>query len=365
MEYFRNKKIVITGHSGFKGSWLTLWLSYLGAEVHGISNSVVSNPNLYEVALIKNYCHSHNIDVTDFLKFESIINKIEPDFIFHFAAQSLVHESYKKPLDTFKTNSLGSINLLEILRNYKKSVSVILITSDKVYENNEWLWGYRENDSLGGKDPYSASKSIVEIAFNSYFESFFKHQDNPINIATARAGNVIGGGDWAVNRIVPDVVRAASQRESVKLRNPYSTRPWQHVLEPLSGYIALAKKINHNKELNGESFNFGPPLENNFSVNDLVKTMSKTWPEIKYSHLNDNINLYEAGLLKLNCEKAKDCLNWNSVLTFDETVEFTTSWYKNFYTTKNSKMNSFSIEQIEKYTSIAKDRGLEWANEKK
>ena len=254
-KFFKGKKVLITGHTGFKGSWLTAWLKLLGAEVFGIALDPITELSNYSVSNITKNIIDKRIDVTDRNKLIREITDISPDIIFHLAAQPLVRDSYKFPHKTWNTNLMGTINVLESLSLIKSKCIAIFITSDKCYQNKEWLWGYRENDELGGEDPYSASKAAAENAIKSYTKSFYQNSSN-ISIASARAGNVIGGGDWSKDRIVVDCVKAWSMNKSVELRNPYSTRPWQHVLEPLSGYLQLAYKMHNNKELHGESFNF-------------------------------------------------------------------------------------------------------------
>ena len=357
---FKNKKVLITGHTGFKGSWLSTWLSQLGANVIGISNSVPSNPSHYQY-IKKSLTHDHREDIRNFKGLSIILKNHNPDFVFHLAAQPLVRESYKDPLSTWNTNLIGTLNLLEALREMQSPCYAVFITSDKCYDNLEWTWGYRENDRLGGPDPYSASKGCAELAINSYKKSFFNSSKSIVRIASARAGNVIGGGDWAKDRIVPDCMRAWSISKSVKLRNPNSTRPWQHVLEPLSGYLALALALYSNNSIHGESFNFGPQSAQTHSVLDVVKEMAKYWDKVKW--IEDSIdknNLYESCLLKLNCDKALHSLNWYSCLSFHETVKLTVDWYKSF---KDNPMEieKLSNKQIKEYINLASERGVGWA----
>jgi CDP-glucose 4,6-dehydratase len=359
---FNNKTVIITGHTGFKGSWLLSWLSSLGAKVIGISNGPTTLPNHFDAANLNKNCYSYLVDIKESKSVNDIINNHQPDFVFHLAAQSLVRKSYINPLETWGTNLLGTINVLDALRSLNKKCAAIIVTSDKCYDNVEWTWGYRENDKLGGPDPYSASKGAAEIAFNSYIKSFFRY-DNHIKIASARAGNVIGGGDWSDDRIVPDCIRAWSNDTVVDLRNPNATRPWQHVLEPLSGYITLATNLYYENKYHGESFNFGPTSQQNKSVLDLVSSMSKYWDKVRFKDNSDHYSgPYESGLLKLNCDKALHLLNWHSILTFDETVKFTIEWYKNYFD-KNIDINKFTLLQIEKYNTIAIKNNLKWSNQ--
>jgi CDP-glucose 4,6-dehydratase len=360
---FANKKVIVTGHTGFKGSWLSLWLASLNAEVIGISLDIPTVPSHFKtLSLDTLLADDFRIDIRDLKAVSSILNSVKPDFVFHLAAQSLVKYSYNDPICTWQTNLLGTLNILESLRQIDKTCSAVLITSDKCYENLEWVWGYKETDKLGGSDPYSASKAACEIAINSHIKSFFPKGNTKVRIATARAGNVIGGGDWAQDRLVPDCVKAWSLGKEVKLRNPDSTRPWQHVLEPLSGYLNLAYKLSENLNFHGESFNFGPLTQDERSVIDLTKEMALHWDQIKWSiEKNIQSNHSESTLLKLNCDKALHHLNWHASLGFKDTVKLTADWYRKFYA-KNSDMKLFSQSQIDFYTSEAKKLGLKWAS---
>tara|TARA_Y100000589_G_scaffold109184_1_gene103768 strand:- start:1111 stop:2217 length:1107 start_codon:yes stop_codon:yes gene_type:complete len=360
---FSGARVIITGHTGFKGCWLTIWLESLGAEVFGISdNYSITTPSHFMISGIKNKINNFNADIRDFENIKKIIIKIKPDFIFHLAAQSLVKDSYKIPLDTWHTNTIGTLNILESLRFIKHKCIAILITSDKCYENFEWEFGYRENDKLGGIDPYSSSKAAAEIGISSYVRSYFLNQEN-IRIGIARAGNVIGGGDWAKDRIVPDCIRSCAKEEVVILRNPNSTRPWQHVLEPISGYLSMAIKLSESSKLNGESFNFGPPSNQILSVNDLIEEMAKYWEKVKWKIKDNNKNnFHEASLLKLNTDKAIKYLKWYSTWDFETTVKMTTNWYKQYYEkNKDFKKSNITKLQIEKYCEDAKNHDLFWA----
>jgi CDP-glucose 4,6-dehydratase len=358
--YF-GKTVLITGHSGFKGSWLTLWLSNLGAKVVGVSIDIPSQPSNYNASFIKNEVEDYFFDIRDLNSLKKLINKIKPNFIFHLAAQALVKSAYENPIDTFSTNALGSINVLEAIRTLNQKVVVIMITSDKVYDNKEWEWGYRETDQIGGKDPYSASKGMAEIAIRSYIESFY-NQNDKIRIGIVRAGNVIGGGDWAKNRIVPDCISAWSLGKVVDIRSPHSTRPWQHVLEPLSGYLTLAANLSCNYINHGKAYNFGPVMFQNYPVKDLINEMSKYWNKVKWRDVSlDEMHIHEAGLLKLNCDKAMFDLDWQPTLNFEETIKMTVEWYKFFYNDDEVSMYGFSISQINDYVNLAKLKNLEWA----
>ena len=303
----------------------------------------------------------HRIDICDQEKVTEVISNHSPDFIFNLAAQSLVRKSYSSPVDTFMINSIGTANILNAVKENNKKTNCVMVTSDKVYRNNELSRGYNEEDIIGGKDPYSASKGMAELVIYSYIQSFFQNNENKIRVASARAGNVIGGGDWASDRIVPDCIIAWSEKKNAKLRNPKSTRPWQHVLEPLSGYLLLGAMLDDSKKFSGEKYNFGPPDENDFSVSYLINKMSDCWPGSSWEidKANDS-KIKEAGLLKLDCRKAKKDLNWVPVLSFDETVQMTIDWYKEFYINKNELMLDFALSQILEYTELASKRKTIW-----
>ncbi len=352
---FRNKKILITGHTGFKGSWLTLCLKYLGANILGISKNIPTVPSNFVVSNINKNVKSMSFDIKDFNKVKKTVKKFEPDFIFHLAAQSLVGTSYEKPLETWSSNLIGTINILESIRDTKKKITIIMITSDKAYKNIEKKSGYKETDILGGEDPYSASKSSAEFAIGSYFKSFLKNKKN-IKLGVARAGNVIGGGDWSKDRLIPDCVRSWSRKKKVLIRNPSSTRPWQHVLEAVWGYVFFASKLKYNKNLNGHAFNFGPKSKKNYSVSELLKMMRKYWSDAHYSYPKKKKKKFsESKLLKLNCTKARKLLKWQSVLNFNETANLTIEWYYNFYF-KNKNMEKISQEHIKQYEKFFNKR---------
>ncbi len=345
---FYKKKVLITGHTGFKGSWLSILLSHFGANILGISNNIITRPSHYQFIKRKISLNSKSVDISKYNLFKKTVNNFRPDFIFHLAAQSLVKKSYNNPLVTWKTNTMGTINLLEILKNYKRKVTVVIITSDKVYRNLEKKSGYKENDLLGGDDPYSGSKAGAELAIRSYWKSFLSKNKN-LSLAIARAGNVIGGGDWSDDRLIPDCVKAWAKNKKVILRNPNSTRPWQHVLEAVMGYIILAINLNINqKKNNGLAFNFGPSTKKNYKVINCVKTFEKYWPKIKW-HISRNKNFKESSLLKLNSSKALKFLKWKGVLNFEQTIKLTAIWYRDFYK-KRGKIDSFN--QVKKYIEI-------------
>ena len=361
---FEGTKVIITGHTGFKGSWLSIWLDSLGAKVTGISLDPSSVPSHFTATNLASKMQDLRVDIRNRNSLKRIFQETEPDYVFHLAAQPLVRRSYADPAETFETNVLGTMNILEGLRGLKNSCVAIFITSDKCYKNVEWIWGYRETDELGGPDPYSASKAGAEITISSYVKSFFP-AGSPVKIGIGRAGNVIGGGDWAVDRIVPDCVRAWAEDRPVQLRSPHATRPWQHVLEPLSGYLSLAIKLSKDSALHGEPFNFGPAADQNQSVLDLVKEMSLHWNKVRWEDLSKGAKgPYESGLLKLNCDKALHFLKWKPVMNFAETVSFTAEWYKKFYAPENkNNILELSLRQIEKYTEMAKLKRISWSND--
>ena len=357
---FRNKKVLITGNTGFKGSWLSSWLLKLGAKVYGLSNGIPTDPSLYEILSLKNKIKHYDADVRDLDRIKEIFQEVAPDFIFHLAAQSIVSKSYEDPISTISTNVIGTSVVLEALRKLENDCIVVIITSDKCYDNLEWAWGYRETDRLGGKDIYSGSKAAAEIVINSYHNSFLKHNKR-IRIATCRAGNVIGGGDWAQDRIVSDCMRAWSSGKPVNIRSPEATRPWQHVLEPLSGYLRLAQFMESNNSLNGESFNFGPRSQHNHTVRNLLKDLSFEW---NLSHepysVVDEIPFKEAGLLKLNCDKALFHLGWEATLDYEDTVNFTSQWYSLYYG-ELEDMVKFTLNQITVFEKKAIKLGQVWS----
>lgn len=359
---YKDKTVLVTGHTGFKGSWLSAWLISLGANVVGLSCDIPTNPSNFESSKLGDFIEDNRVDVADSQLVKEIVLECQPDFVFHLAAQALVRQSYQEPLNTIKTNAIGSANVLDALRLIKKPVVAVMITSDKAYDNVEWVWGYRETDRLGGKDPYSASKGMAELAIRCYVESYFSSPVSNIKVGIARAGNVIGGGDWAADRIVPDCMKAWSQNEIVDIRNPESTRPWQHVLEPLSGYLTLATELYANKVNHGEAYNFGPPTHQNHSVSVLIDEMAKYWDHVRWNNVSkDQEHLQEAGLLKLNCDKALSDLHWHPTLQFEESVKMTVDWYKSYYENHEKSMYEFTLLQIEIYTELAEKRHLSWA----
>jgi len=361
---YNGKRVLITGNSGFKGSWLTTWLLKLGADVFGISKDIPTDPSMFKELNLADKIKHHQFDLRDYDKVKSTIEDIKPDFVFHLAAQPLVVPSYLDPVETISTNVLGTTHVLESLREINNPCIGIIITSDKCYDNVEWVWGYKETDALGGKDIYSGSKAAAEMVIKSYYYSFFKDRTKSnVKILSTRAGNVIGGGDWADYRIIPDCMKAWSRGEIVEIRSPEATRPWQHVLEPLSGYLLTGQELFNNNDLNGESFNFGPKPEYSQTVLELLSDLAKYW---KFKDASDaysvtgNSQFHEAGLLKLTCDKALFHLKWLPTLEYSKLIEFTSSWYYSFYKSKKTNLYDLTNSQIEEYEDIAKRRSIRW-----
>lgn len=361
-DIYKNKKILITGNTGFKGSWLTTWLLQMGAEVIGYSIDIPTQPSMYEVLNLKNNIKHIFGDVCDLEKLSKLIKLERPDFIFHLAAQAIVSDSYKFPIDTVTTNIIGTANILESVRDIDFTCIVILVTSDKAYENVEWVWGYRETDQLGGKDIYSGSKGAAELVIKAYLNSFFASKNSKVQVGIGRAGNVIGGGDWAKDRIVVDCMKAWSENKVVEIRSPSATRPWQHVLEPLSGYLTLGASLYASEALHGNAFNFGPRAEQNRTVIDLLSDLGIVWGLSKSEdiyQITENIPFHEAGLLKLNCDKALFHLKWEPNLDYSETIRMVGDWYRSYYRNE-ADMNKLTSEQISAYEDLAATRGRIW-----
>ena len=358
MKSFYKKKILITGHTGFKGSWLTQWLLKHKANVVGISRNIPTKPSHYKILKLSDQIKEYFFRIEDRKKIEKVILKEKPEFIFHLAAQAIIKNSYSNPNDTWQSNTFGTLNLLESLRKVRKKTYVVIITSDKVYKNLEIKRGYKENDILGGDDPYSASKGSTEILINSYIKSFFSKEKKNISISVARAGNVVGGGDWSNYRLIPDCIKSCIKNKKLLIRNPKSTRPWQHVMELVYGYMTLAILLKKKRKLHGEAFNFGPSQAKNYNVISLVKLMKKYWTQISWRTIQGSKkNFYESNLLKLNCSKAKEKLKWRCILTFPETVSMVTDWYKLYYS-GSKKIQEFSLNQIKKYETLLKSRPI-------
>ncbi|MGC3959356.1 MAG: CDP-glucose 4,6-dehydratase [Verrucomicrobiota bacterium] len=362
---YAGKKVFITGHTGFKGAWLTEWLLNLGAKVTGFSLPPPTQPSLFDQLGLADRIHHIVGDVRDAQALSAAVMATQPDFIFHLAAQPLVRESYRTPVETYDTNVMGTIHLLEAARNLQKPCAVVCVTTDKCYENKEWVHGYREEDPLGGYDPYSSSKAAAEIAIAAWRRSFFK--EHPVKIASARAGNVIGGGDWAADRIVPDCIRALQKREVIAVRNKHATRPWQHVLEPLSGYLwlgaVLAKPnlMDFSADHYCSAFNFGPGHDANRTVAQLVEQLLKHWPG-RWADRSDPKAVHEANLLQLTTDKANALLRWSPAWSFVEAAQETVCWYRDTRSSATaSTFRQLTRKQINFYTSKARQAGVTWA----
>ena len=360
-QIFKDKKILITGNTGFKGSWLTTWLLKCGAKVYGYSIDVPTKPSMFEVLGLEKQIKQCYGDIRDKKHFVDYYNEVQPDFIFHLAAQAIVSTSYSEPFDTIATNVIGTATVMEAIRQTTWNVTAVVITSDKAYDNVEWIWGYRENDAMGGKDVYSGSKGAAELTIKSYWHSFIKHMPN-VKMGVARAGNVIGGGDWSCDRIVVDTVKAFSNEIPVEIRSPKATRPWQHVLEPLSGYLRLAQALYEESITNGEAFNFGPRAEQTKTVKQLVEDIAVNWgmDKDKAVQVTGHVPFEEAKLLKLNCDKALAYLNWHSVLSYEETVKMITDWYLGYYE-GDSDLLILTQQQISEFEKEANLQKQPWA----
>lgn len=346
---YRNKKVFITGHTGFKGSWLSIWLQTLGAKVCGYSLKPNTNPSMYRELDIENKIEKSIIgNILDYEKLEDSINDFQPEIIFHLAAQPIVRLSYKEPKLTYETNVIGTLNVLEVARKCKSVKAFVNVTTDKCYENKEIARGYKEDEPMGGYDMYSSSKGCVEIMSSSYRRSFLQEEDS-MSMATARAGNVIGGGDWAEDRLIPDCIRYINQNKAIEIRNPIAVRPWQHVLEPLSGYLLLGQKLLETGKDYAEGFNFGPNEESVLKVSEVAQKIIDNYNKGEVIvHKKDN--LHEANLLMLNIEKSKTVLNWTPTYTANEAIKETVEWYKHFYA-KDTDMYQYTIQQIKNYSS--------------
>ncbi len=358
---YRDKKVLVTGHTGFKGSWMALWLSTLGAKITGYSLLPPTEPNHFNLLDID--IVSIIGDVNDEQRLKQVFKAQKPEIVFHLAAQPIVRLSYREPAATFATNVMGTINVLEAARQCDCVRAIVNITSDKCYENREWPWGYREIDPLGGHDPYSASKGCAEIITACWRNSFFdpKNRGGLKNtlLASARAGNVIGGGDWAVDRLVPDMMRSVSLKEKLKIRNPMATRPWQHVLEPLSGYLLLGQRLLEGRMDFAEAWNFGPSEEGNATVAEIVAQARQIWQEIDYEIKESQENLHEAGMLGLDCSKARTKLQWSPVWDRKVAVEKTVQWYRNFH----ESGHVHTMTDLQAYISDAQEKHFLWAEE--
>ena len=348
--FYKNKKVLITGHTGFKGSWLCLLLNELGADVHGYALPPKTSPNLFNEAQINKVVTSDFGDIRDFEKLKCVLHQIQPDIIIHMAAQALVMESYKNPRETFEINVMGTVNMLDAARTTKSVKAIINVTTDKCYENKEWYWGYRENEPMGGYDPYSNSKGCSELVTSSYRNSYFnskKYTDHGVALASARAGNVIGGGDWADDRLIPDIIRAITNGQNVKIRSPYAIRPWQHVLEPLSGYLSLAVKLFSQGPKYAEGWNFGPDESDAQNVEWITKKLCKLWGEGASYRIDTDKQPHEANYLKLDCSKAKAELGWMPKWNISIALDSIVNWNKAYL--NNENITEITIQQIKDY----------------
>lgn len=348
---FEGRRVLLTGHTGFKGSWLALWLQESGAHVIGIALPPESAPSHWE--LLKLDVESHCVDVRDADALASAVGAARPEIVLHLAAQPLVRRSYRQPLETWSTNVMGTANLLQACRDQPQLRGIVVVTTDKCYENREWTWGYREIDRLGGRDPYSASKAAAELVAASFRSSFFK---TGALIATARGGNVIGGGDWSEDRLIPDLARAIASGQPLEIRSPRATRPWQHVLDCLSGYLMLAAALAQGDGRAAEAWNFGPEREGNRTVEQVLAAMKRSWDRVSWRLVTAE-HPHEAGLLQLDSSKAREHLGWRPVLDFDEAAAATADWYRAWM--EEGRVNS--REQLRRYTQLAETRGAPWA----
>jgi CDP-glucose 4,6-dehydratase len=363
---FAGRRVLVTGHTGFKGAWLCQWLLGLGAEVTGVSLPPNTSPALFtQLGLARRLRHIIG-DIQDPAVLARAVQAFQPDFVFHLAAQALVRESYLRPRETFSVNAMGTLHLLDTLKDFRQPCAAVFITTDKCYQNREWLYGYREEDALGGWDPYSASKAAAELIIASYRNSFFDH--HPVKVASCRAGNVIGGGDWAAHRIVPDCIAALQKKRPIPVRNRQAARPWQHVLEPLSGYLWLAAALANPKLRRADltsltsAFNFGPDRESNRTVGELVAEVLQNWPG-RWEDRSNPKAPHEAGLLQLSTDKAHALLRWRPVWNFSEAVAKTVAWYRNAERLRTAKeFQAQTQEQITQYVEQAGALRLPWAS---
>jgi len=346
--FWKGKKVFITGHTGFKGSWLSLWLASMDAKITGYSLQANTAPNLFEVLLIDSLLEkSHFADIRDLATLQKVMFETKPDVVIHMAAQPLVRHSYLNPVETYATNVMGTVNVLESTRNVDSVCSTVVVTTDKCYENKEWVWGYRENEPMGGYDPYSNSKGCAELVTSAYRQSYFSNNNSRNSVASARAGNVIGGGDWSEDRLIPDAIKAFEANKVLMIRNPLATRPWQHVLEPLSGYLILAQALYEHGSTFASGWNFGPSDEDNRSVQEVVDILISGWGQKAHWENDGSEQPHEANLLKLDCSKAKIYLGWTPKWNIEMAIEKVIQWQKAFRNKEN--MQEITLSQIIEY----------------
>src|SRR5258706_4708323 len=362
--FYKGKRVLVTGHTGFKGGWLSLWLKKLGATVWGISLPPPTKPNLHEIIKPHAFAGEIECDIRNLDSLGAAVKKVQPEVVFHLAAQPIVRRSYTEPLETLQTNAVGTANLVEAVRKAELPCMVMVVTSDKCYENREWEFAYRENDALGGHDIYSMSKAATELVAQAWNKSLFQPNSKLGAVATVRAGNVIGGGDYAQDRIVPDCVRALTEKKLIVVRNPASIRPWQHVLECLSGYLWLAARLSVEGKASrlASAFNFGPEPSARLPVRRLVEEILKVWPG-EWTDGSDPKQPHEAALLSLSIEKAGAVLGWYPSWDFKEAIQRTIAWYHQRHVTKNADMLDYSTSQIDDYAKAAKEHGQSWSTE--
>lgn len=367
--FYRGKSVLVTGHTGFKGGWMTLWLKMLGARVIGFSLPPErGRPSLFEAANVAQNMVSILGDIRDFSSLVAVFKAHTPEIVFHLAAQPLVRRSYLEPLETYGTNVMGTVHVLEAVRQTPSVRVVVIITSDKCYENRDWVYAYRENDPMGGYDPYSASKGAVELTTASYRNSFFhpdRFKEHGVSLASVRAGNVIGGGDWSDDRLIPDCVRALSTGESIPIRNAQAIRPWQHVLEPLSGYLWVAVRMLEDPSRYAGAWNFGPNADGNATVRGIVGKVVEEWGSGEWNDLSEHQanGPHEATFLKLDCTKAVNLLGWKPVLSLCECIRTTVAWYRHYYFDPGFDGFTFTVKQIEAYVDMARQADASWTKQ--
>ena len=352
-KFWIGKRVLITGHTGFKGSWLSLWLQSLGAIVIGYALSPQTQPNLFEIADVPREMKCITGDICDFKQLQEVFIQHKPEIVIHMAAQALVRQAYDNPVETYRTNVMGTVNLLEVVRCTNTTKVIINVTSDKCYENKEWVWGYRENDPMGGHDPYSSSKGCAELITSAYRDSYFNARSHPLKgVASARAGNVIGGGDWSQDRLIPDIVQAMMQNQPAIIRNPYAIRPWQHVLDCLSGYLYLAEKLWNEGEHFSQAWNFGPREGEVKTVSWVADRLSKLWGCNSSWQVDQGEHVHEAAYLKLDCSKAINVLGWSPKLDLETALSWVVQWYRAYQAHDN--MHKITKSQIIDYMTLKK-----------